>query len=185
MAKKDDFDKIDSNKDGFISREEYANADKSAGVKKEKLNWFLRLITLGDRFDIQDFWDRLKKSIVEFIILVFGVTVSFGIEQQGGESDNRADGIENLLNLREEIDKMIAYTDTYIEQVDWVSALYQKQYDKWELDNDSVFMILLKTRKNQMENIILLQWECIDLETHMTLQELDLIYFQEGLKIFF
>ncbi|OUW74779.1 MAG: hypothetical protein CBD68_05435 [Flavobacteriaceae bacterium TMED208] len=140
MAKKDDFDKIDSNKDGFISREEYANADKSAGVKKEKLNWFLRLITLGDRFDIQDFWDRLKKSIVEFIILVFGVTVSFGIEQQGGESDNRADGIENLLNLREEIDKMIAYTDTYIEQVDWVSALYQKQYDKWEKDNDSIFI---------------------------------------------
>ena len=140
MAKKDDFDKIDTNEDGFISREEYANAKKSAGVKKENLNWFLRLITLGDRFDISDFWDRLKKSIVEFIILVFGVTVSFGIEQQGGESDNRADGIENLQNLREEIDKMIAYTDSYIEQVDWVSDMYQKQYDKWEIDNDSIFI---------------------------------------------
>ena len=81
MAKQDDFDKIDSNKDGFISREEYANADKSAGVKKEKLNWFLRIITIGDRFDIRDFWDRLKKSIVEFVILVFGVTISFGIEK--------------------------------------------------------------------------------------------------------
>ena len=140
MAKKDDFDKIDTNEDGFISREEYANAKKSAGVEKENLNWFLRLITLGDRFDISDFWDRLKKSIVEFIILVFGVTVSFGIEQQGGESDNRADGIENLQNLREEIDKMIAYTDSYIEQVDWVSNMYQKQYDKWEIDNDSIFI---------------------------------------------
>ena len=140
MAKKDDFDKIDTNEDGFISREEYANAKKSAGVKKENLNWFLRLITLGDRFDISDFWDRLKKSIVEFTILVFGVTVSFGIEQQGGESDNRADGIENLQNLREEIDKMIAYTDSYIEQVDWVSDMYQKQYDKWEIDNDSIFI---------------------------------------------
>ncbi len=140
MADKDDFDKIDTNEDGFISREEYANAKKEAGVKKENLNWFLRLITLGDRFDIQDFWDRLKKSIVEFIILVFGVTVSFGIEQQGGESDNRADGIENLQNLREEIDKMIAYTDTYIEQVDWVTAMYQKQYDRWEEDNDSIFI---------------------------------------------
>ena len=140
MAKKDDFDKIDTNEDGFISREEYTNAKKSAGVEKENLNWFLRLITLGDRFDISDFWDRLKKSIVEFIILVFGVTVSFGIEQQGGESDNRADGIENLQNLREEIDKMIAYTDSYIEQVDWVSNMYQKQYDKWEIDNDNIFI---------------------------------------------
>ena len=140
MAKKDDFDKIDTNKDGFISREEFDAADKSAGVEREKLNWFLRLITLGDRFDIKDFWDRVKKSIVEFVILVFGVTVSFGIEQQGGESDNRHDGIENLQNLRQEVDEIIAYTDEYIEQIDWVTDMYQKQYDKWEKDNDSVFI---------------------------------------------
>lgn len=140
MGKKDDFDKIDANKDGYISREEYDNASSTAGVEKEKLNWFLRLITLGDRFDIKDFWDRVKKSSVEFIILVFGVTVSFGIEQQGGESDNRNDGIENLENLREEIDKMIAYTDFYIEQIDWVTELYQKQYSKWDQDNDSIFI---------------------------------------------
>ena len=140
MSKKDDFDKIDKNKDGYISREEYADAKKSAGIEKENLNWFLRLITLGDRFDIRDFWDRLKKSVVEFIILVFGVTVSFGIEQQGGESDNRNDGIENLMNLREEIDKMIVYTDEYIEQINWVTELYQRQYDKWEKNNDSIFL---------------------------------------------
>ncbi len=140
MGKKDDFDKIDANKDGYISREEYDNASRTAGVEKEKLNWFLRLITLGDRFDIKDFWDRVKKSSVEFIILVFGVTVSFGIEQQGGVSDNRHDGIENLENLREEIDKMIAYTDFYIEQIDWVTELYQKQYSKWDQDNDSIFI---------------------------------------------
>jgi len=140
MAKKDEFDKIDKNKDGFISREEFDAADESAGIEREKLNWFLRLITLGDRFDIKDFYDRVKKSIVEFVILVFGVTVSFGIEQQGGESDNRHDGIENLVNLREEVEKIIEYTDAYIEQVDWVSELYQKQYNRWEQDNDSVFI---------------------------------------------
>ena len=140
MGKKDDFDKIDANKDGYISREEYDNATETAGVEKQELNWFLRLITLGDRFDIKDFWDRVKKSAVEFIILVFGVTVSFGIEQQGGVSENRNDGIENLENLREEIDKMIAYTDEYIETVDWVTELYQKQYDRWDEDNDSIFI---------------------------------------------
>ena len=140
MANKSDFDKIDTNKDGIISEEEYANASKSAGVEKDKLNWFVRIFTLGDRFDIKDFFDRFKKSILEFIILVFGVTVSFGIEQQGGESDNRNDGIENLNNLREEIDKMISYTDVYIEQIDWVAAMYSKQYENWEEDNDSIFI---------------------------------------------
>ena len=140
MSTKDDFDKIDTNKDGVISDEEYANTKKSSGIEKEKLNWFVRLITLGDRFDIKDFFDRFKKSIVEFIILVFGVTVSFGIEQQGGESDNRSDGIENLINLREEINDMIRYTDEYIEQIDWVAAMYRKQYDNWDKINDSVFI---------------------------------------------
>lgn len=140
MSNNDDFDKIDVNKDGYISRDEYENASKMAGVEKEKLNWFLRLITLGDRFDIKDFWDRFKKSIVEFIILVFGVTVSFGIEQQGGDSENRSNGIENLENLREEVGKMIGYTEDYIEQIDWVTSMYRKQYDRWEEKNDSVFI---------------------------------------------
>ncbi|MDA0985353.1 MAG: hypothetical protein O3C56_06065 [Bacteroidetes bacterium] len=140
MDKKDDFDKIDTNQDGYISRDEYSDANKSAGIEKENLNWFLRLITLGDRFDIKDFWDRVKKSIVEFIILVFGVTVSFGIEQQGGDSENRTNGIENLLNLKEEVGKMIEYTDEYIEQIDWVVSMYRKQYDRWDQDNDSVFI---------------------------------------------
>jgi hypothetical protein len=140
MATKDDFNKIDTNKDGFISEEEYANARKTAGIEKENLNWFLRLITLGDRFNIKDFFDRFKKSIVEFVILVFGVTVSFGIEQQGGVSDNRSDGIENLSNLREEIDQIILYTDEYTENLNWIVNYYIKQYEKWEQDDDNVFI---------------------------------------------
>ncbi len=105
-----------------------------------KTPWYIRIFTLGDRFDIQDFWDRFKKSILEFIILVFGVTVSFGIEQQGGESDDRHDGIENLINLREEVDSLLTYTDAYIEQIDWVSKMYLDQYLQWEQNNDSVFI---------------------------------------------
>jgi hypothetical protein len=140
MATKDDFNKIDTNKDGFISEEEYANARKTAGIEKENLNWFLRLITLGDRFNIKDFFDRFKKSIVEFVILVFGVTVSFGIEQQGGVSDNRSDGIENLSNLREEIDQIILYTDEYTENLNWIVNFYTKQYEKWEKEDENVFI---------------------------------------------
>ena len=140
MATKDDFNKIDTNKDGFISEEEYANARKTAGIEKENLNWFIRLITLGDRFNIKDFFDRFKKSIVEFVILVFGVTVSFGIEQQGGVSDNRSDGIENLSNLREEIEQIILYTDEYTENLNWIVNFYTKQYEKWEKEDENVFI---------------------------------------------
>jgi len=140
MSTKDDFDKIDTNKDGVISDEEYANTKKSSGIEKEKLNWFVRLITLGDRFDIKDFFDRFKKSIVEFIILVFGVTVSFGIEQQGGESDNRSDGIENLINLRDEIEKIILYTDDYTENLNMIAEYYNRQYEKWEQDDENIFI---------------------------------------------
>ena len=108
--------------------------------KKQNGSWIIKLFTLGDKFDVNDFWDRVKKSTVEFIILVFGVTVSFGIEQQGGESDSRNDGIENLYNLREEIDKMIDYTDEYIESFEWIATLFDEQYAKWEVENDSIFL---------------------------------------------
>ena len=107
---------------------------------KKPLHWFVRLFTLGERFDIQDFWDRLKKSVVQFILLVFGVTVSFGIEQQGGNSDDREDAIENLTNLRQEVDSLLVYTNTYMEQIDWVSEMYLKQYVRWEDNNDSIFI---------------------------------------------
>ena len=108
--------------------------------KKQSFGWFIKLFTLGKKFDINDFWDRVKKSTVEFIILVFGVTVSFGIEQQGGESDSRNDGIENLYNLREEVDQMIDYTDEYIENFEWIATLFDGQYAKWEEENDSIFL---------------------------------------------
>ena len=108
--------------------------------KKQSFGWFIKLFTLGDKFDINDFWDRVKKSIVEFLILVFGVTVSFGIEQQGGVSDSRNDGIENLYNLRDEIDNMIKYTDEYIESFEWAATRFDEQYAKWEVENDSIFL---------------------------------------------
>ena len=107
---------------------------------RSDLNWFIRLFTVGDRFSLRDFYDRLKKGFVEFLIVFFGVLVSFSVEKQGGEFDDRSSNIDNLIGLRNELIQMQEYTQEYIETNKWVSALYQEQYRKWEQDNDSIFI---------------------------------------------
>ena len=108
--------------------------------KRNELNWFIRLFTVGERFSLRDFYDRLKKGFVEFLIVFFGVLVSFSVEKQGGEFDDRTSNIDNLIGLRNELIQMQEYTQEYIETNKWVSALYQEQYMKWEQDNDSIFI---------------------------------------------
>ena len=113
---------------------------KEKGIKKEDSNWFIKLITLGDRFDAQDFFDRFKKAFVEFLVVFFGEFISFSVERQGESFGDRQDGIEKLHNLREEIEKIKLYTLEYSEQIQWVTEIYSKQYSLWEVDNDSIFL---------------------------------------------
>ena len=108
--------------------------------RRSELNWFIRLFTVGDRFSYRDFYDRLKKGFVEFLIVFFGVLVSFSVEKQGGEFDDRGNNIDNLVGLRNELLEMKEYTQEYIETNKWVTALYQEQYNRWEQDNDSIFI---------------------------------------------
>lgn len=108
--------------------------------KRNELNWFIRLFTVGERFSLRDFYDRLKKGFVEFLIVFFGVLVSFSVEKQGGEFDDRGNNIDNLVGLRNELIEMKEYTQEYIETNEWITALYQKQYNRWEQDNDSIFI---------------------------------------------
>jgi hypothetical protein len=113
---------------------------KEQGIEKKKLNWFLRIITLGDRFSYQDFYDRIKKGFVEFLIVFFGVLVSFSVENQGEEFGDREANIDNLVNLRDEMNDIKVYTQEYIEENKWIRVLYQKLYDEWEIKRDSVYV---------------------------------------------
>lgn len=109
--------------------------------KRNELNWFIRLFTVGERFSLRDFYDRLKKGFVEFLIVFFGVLVSFSVEKQGGEFDDRGNNIDNLVGLRNELIEMQEYTLEYIETNEWVTELYREQYNRWEQDNDSIFIV--------------------------------------------
>ena len=113
---------------------------KEKGIEKNRLNWFLRIITLGDRFSYQDFYDRIKKGFVEFLIVFFGVLVSFSVENQGEEFGDRESNIDNLVNLRDEMNDIKNYTQEYIEENSWVRKTFQQLYDSWEIKNDSVYV---------------------------------------------
>ena len=115
-------------------------ANKKGSDRKE-LNWFLQLFTIGDRFSLRDFYDRLKKGFVEFLIVFFGVLVSFSVEQQGENFDDRESNIDNLSGLRDELIEMREYTQEYIGQNEWVTDMYLQQYLRWEQDNDSIFLV--------------------------------------------
>ena len=114
---------------------------KEKKKKRSELNWFIRLFTVGDRFSIRDFYDRLKKGFVEFLIVFFGVLVSFSVEQQGEDFEDRGKNIDNLVNLRNELMEMQEYTQEYIAQNEWVTQMYLEQYRRWEQDNDSIFIV--------------------------------------------
>ena len=114
---------------------------KENGSDRKELNWFLQLFTIGDRFSVRDFYDRLKKGFVEFLIVFFGVLVSFSVEQQGENFDDRGANIDNLSGLRDELMQMREYTQEYVAQNEWVTDMYLQQYRRWEEDNDSIFLV--------------------------------------------
>ena len=115
---------------------------KEEGIDKKQLSWFMRIITLGDRFSVQDFYDRIKKGFVEFLIVFFGVLVSFGVESQGEDYGDRESNIDNLIGLRDEMQDIQTYTQDYIHENQWIKALYKALYDQWEDNNENVFIFL-------------------------------------------
>ena len=115
---------------------------KEEGIDKKQLSWFMRIITLGDRFSVQDFYDRIKKGFVEFLIVFFGVLVSFGVESQGEDYGDRESNIDNLIGLRDEMQDIQTYTQDYINENQWIKALYKALYDQWEDNNENVFIFL-------------------------------------------
>ena len=115
---------------------------KEEGIDKKQLSWFMQIITLGDRFSVQDFYDRIKKGFVEFLIVFFGVLVSFGVESQGEDFGDRESNIDNLVGLRDEMQDIQTYTQDYIQENQWIKALYKALYDQWEDNNENVFIFL-------------------------------------------
>ena len=109
-------------------------------IPVKELNWFLKLFTIGDKFSFRDFFDRAKKMLVEFFAIFFGVFLSLAVDQKREDSNHRDDNINNMKKLKVELAEILVYTDEYIESAAWFRDLFNKQYERWADDDDSVFL---------------------------------------------
>ena len=109
-------------------------------VIKEPKKWYVKLFTLGKNFSSRTFSDNSKKFLLNAVGLFIVVTFTFYVESVGDDYENRQKYLDISKDILDELYAMSSYTDDYFEAVVWYSAMYQKQYDRWEEDNDSVFL---------------------------------------------
>lgn len=109
-------------------------------VIKEPKKWYVRLFTLGKNFSSQTFSDNFKKFLLNGIGLFIVVTFTFYVENLGDEYETKQKYIEVVKEINYGMQNILDYSKAYKEQIDWVSEMYNKQYEKWELNNDSIFI---------------------------------------------
>lgn len=108
--------------------------------KQKPQKWYIKLFTLGSTFSSKTFSDNLKKFLLNGIGLFVVVTFTFYVENIGDDYETRQKYIELVEEILGGLDDIIVYTDAYSDRANLYSDMYQNQYEKWELDNDSIFI---------------------------------------------
>lgn len=108
-------------------------------TKKFK-SFFLKIFTVGNRFSVRDFYDRLKKYAVEGIGIFMVISFSFYVENKGGEYEMTKSYLEMLHAFKKDIIETKNYADNFMSNLKEEGQIYRVQLDKWNVDNDSVFI---------------------------------------------
>lgn len=116
-------------------------------VIKEPKKWFLKLFTLGKNFSSKTFSDNSKKLLLNAVALFVVVTFTFYVESVGDDYENRQKYLEISKSILSELYLITDYTDEYIAQTGNVLPMYEKQYDRWDIDNDSIFIDFFKNEE--------------------------------------
>lgn len=93
---------------------------------------------------IKTFSNNTKKFLLNAIALFIVVTFTFYVESVGDEYENRQKYLDISKKILSELYLVSEYTDQYISDTDFVLPMYEKQYDIWDTDNDSIFIDFLK-----------------------------------------
>lgn len=111
---------------------------------KKFKSFFLKIFTLGNRFSVRDFYDRLKKYAVEGIGIFMVISFSFYVENKGGEFEMTKSYLEMLHAFKKDILETKNYADNFMSNLKEEGQIYRVQLDKWNVDNDSVFITSFK-----------------------------------------
>lgn len=107
---------------------------------KDPKKWYIRLFTIGKVFNPKTFIDNLKKYSFEFLGFFLVVTFSFYTESKGTDFEMRNNYLDISKNLSDEMSELLLYSQEYLDTNEWVTEMYQEQYERWGIDNDSVFI---------------------------------------------
>ena len=109
-------------------------------VIKEPKKWYVKLFTLGKKFSSQTFSDNFKKFLLNGTGLFVVVTFTFYVENLGDEYETKQKYIELVKEINSGLESILNYSIEFGDEIDWVAEMYRKQFDKWEVDNDSIFI---------------------------------------------
>jgi len=115
-------------------------------VIKDPKKKYLRLFTLGKKFSSKTFSDNTKKLLLNALALFVVVTFTFYVESVGDNYENRQKYLDISKKILDELYLVSDYTDTYISQTDNLLPMYKKQIDRWDNDNDSIFIDYFKNK---------------------------------------
>ena len=115
-------------------------------VIKDPKKKYLRLFTLGKKFSSKTFSDNTKKLILNALALFVVVTFTFYVESVEDNYENRQKYLDISKKILDELYLVSDYTDTYISQTNNLLPMYKKQIDRWDNDNDSIFIDYFKNK---------------------------------------
>ena len=107
---------------------------------KEPKKWYIKLFTLGKKFSSKTFSDNTKKFLLNAAGLFVVVTFTFYVENLGDEYETKQKYIKLVKDISSGMNDILVYSEGYKESTDFVAEVYNKQLDKWEVDNDSIFI---------------------------------------------
>ena len=109
-------------------------------VIKNPKKWYVKLFTLGKNFSYQTFSDNSKKFLLNATGLFIVVTFTFYVENRGQEYETKQNYVESVKNIENGLVNVISFSNEYKGIIEWVADMYKEQFDKWEVDSDSIFV---------------------------------------------